>query len=220
MTTAFCGLCHLWRPFPHLWGCHRSSYLKCGNACKQPRLTHAPHMTAFVFLNGEVPREKWDSECQSGARFTKIWIHAFFLKLEGNTRLLMMVMSGCVFKFPSLVFKYSTMSVNFYNWEKFHILYTNFIEESCGLTFLKRVCSPPVSRNPHLTAQIFLTTTGRALPGVSHLLTLWSDIVVYKVQTWEVCKKSYTHRVKHTHVLTHTKLNLKTLISVLSKSRI
>lgn len=47
-----------------------------------------------------------------------------FFKLEGNNRLLMMVMSGCVLKFPSLVFKYSTMSVNFYNWEilTFYIL--------------------------------------------------------------------------------------------------
>lgn len=48
------------------------------NAQKPPWLTHASHERPFVFLNGEKPHRKWDSKRQSGARFTKIWIYAFF----------------------------------------------------------------------------------------------------------------------------------------------
>lgn len=73
-----------------------------------------------------------------------------FLKLEGNTRLLMMVMSGCVLNFPSLVFKYSTMSVNVYNRGIFFTVYILPCRELQALTFLMIICSPPESWNPAL----------------------------------------------------------------------
>lgn len=151
------------------------------------RLTHASHGRSSVFLNGG--REAtWKVGLQTPVwcQIYKKYEYMHFLKLEGNTRLLMMVVSGCVLNFPSLVFKYSTMSVNFYNrgiFFTFHILPCRVLQP---LTFLMIICSPPESWNPPPETQKFLTITGRVLPGVSNRLMLWPDIVIYKVHTWEL----------------------------------
>ena len=60
------------RPFPHPWGGHRSDHMGCGNArncLAWPWLTHAARL---CIPEWRVPRGKWDSECQSGARLIKI----------------------------------------------------------------------------------------------------------------------------------------------------
>lgn len=147
MTTALCGECNLWRPFPHPWGSHRSDHMGCGDACKhlaQPWLTHAARGRAFVFVNGGyhvesgTPMPVW---CQTYKNMNI----CIFLKLEGNNRLLMMVMSGCVLKFPSLVFKYSTMSVNFYNWEILTFYILTLSQSSAVFNFSMIICSAPES---------------------------------------------------------------------------
>ena len=84
------------------------------------------------------------------------------------TRLLKMLMSGC-FLFLSLVFKYSTMSVNpfFIIRESFHFLETKFKNEEQRLSPLPKVTQPVSCRlnSNNLTTNPKLPPR---LPGTSH----------------------------------------------------